>query len=483
MQTSNYVNHNPDHHTVQDSLAHDVSIHHSNPQVSETTTVDSLNAPESAIEVGFTAHSQEVITCHTKHLTEQQGAAAANSAATSYSASPATSEADWTSPTSTVVLEDSVNTEKRIVIESITVPGIAIDRVTQAERGFSFAGPNINVVNGNPAPNNTQNALLLYAVKEKYTLVTDYAAPSVIHDGEILIKVTAIGLNPIDWKALLPWIFGRDFAGVVIQASSIPSRLKVGDIVLVPSTDYRDIRKAGFQEYAVTTHYNAAQIPLDISIHCGASLGVAFVTTTLALGISFGLDFSSVTKVPGPNLPQFLKEVNIEQILADVRDECFSSAPQSEWVQQGDWIAIWGASTTTGYITLQLAKLYGLRVICTADIARHGAKLHEAGADLLGALSTHEPDGSHAHLLGLTGLPKERNLRIRYHAVPIKTFHAVPAVGESFLRHVSHCGQELSHRRKDLAERGGTYALERNLCRLLADARRPSADASASASS
>ena len=46
-----------------------------------------------------------------------------------------------------------------------------------------------------------QRALLLKAAREQYTLVTDHEIPSISHNGEILIKVTAIGLNPIDWKA------------------------------------------------------------------------------------------------------------------------------------------------------------------------------------------------------------------------------------------------------------------------------------------
>lgn len=45
-----------------------------------------------------------------------------------------------------------------------------------------------------------QNALVLRAAREQYTLVTDHAIPPILHKGEILIKVVAIGLNPIDWK-------------------------------------------------------------------------------------------------------------------------------------------------------------------------------------------------------------------------------------------------------------------------------------------
>lgn len=131
-------------------------------------------------------------------------------------------------------------------------------------------------------------------------------------------------------------------AGLVLQVSSEKSRVRVGDIVLVPSTDYRDIRKAAFQEYAIATDFNAARIPFSTSIHASASLGVAFVASVLALGISFGLDFSTLPISPGPNLPQIINELNRNDIPADIRDECFAS--ESGRPQRGDWIAIWGGN-------------------------------------------------------------------------------------------------------------------------------------------
>ncbi|KAL2814122.1 chaperonin 10-like protein [Aspergillus granulosus] len=329
-------------------------------------------------------------------------------------------------------------------------------------------------------PSITQRALLLHAVQQPYALVTDHAIPALLHKDEILIKVTAIGLNPIDWKGpafnfgipSLPWVNGRDLAGVVVQApETIGSRLRKGDLVLVPSTDYRDIRKAAFQEYAVTTHFNAAKIPSGSSPHASASVGVAFVAAILALGVSFGLDLGVISECPGPNLPELLGKVDINTIPSDVRNECFASRETVERPKAKDWIAIWGASTTTGIIALQIARRAGLKTICIADIARHGAKLHAAGADILvdrhdtsraveiirgvtqGKLryaidivgretstllqATLDPeiraDGSHAHILGLTGLPKERDERIMYHTVPIKLFHSSPEVGEAMV--------------------------------------------------
>ncbi|KAL4809853.1 chaperonin 10-like protein [Aspergillus unguis] len=331
-------------------------------------------------------------------------------------------------------------------------------------------------------PPSLQRALLVHAAKQPYSLVADHAIPSILHKDEILIKVLAIGLNPVDWKGpaynfglpSLPWVNGRDLAGIVVEtpsSSASKSRISKGDLVLVPSTDYRDIRKAAFQEYAIATHFNAAKVHSPDALHGAATVGVAFVASVLALGVSLGVDFSKNTKCAGPNLPALLEIINPDTIPSDVRGECFASRDEIERPRPGDWIAIWGASTTTGLITIQLARLAGLKTICVADIARHGAKLYAAGADILvdrldtqravdvikgvtgnklryavdivgaetaGLLQraldpTIREDGQHAHLLGLTGLPRERDERIIYHTVPIKLFHSSAEVGEAMV--------------------------------------------------
>ncbi|PLN84789.1 oxidoreductase [Aspergillus taichungensis] len=323
----------------------------------------------------------------------------------------------------------------------------------------------------------TQRALLLQAAREQYTLVHDHAIPDPAH-GEILVKIVAIGLNPVDWKGpafnfgipRLPWINGRDLAGIVVSPTDESSRVQQGDLVLVPSTDYRDIRKAAFQEYAIATVYNAARIPSSQCVYASASLGVAFVASVLALGVSFGIDFSKNRTGAGPDLARTIRGLSRDNIPADILDETFScTLPGADRAQPGDWLAIWGASTTTGYITLQLAKLAGLHVICVADVAAHGRKLHSAGADIL--IDRRDPEraveiirgvtggrlryaidfvgretatllertldatngDAKAHLLGLTGLPKDRQPGIAYHTVPIKLFHLSPEVGESMV--------------------------------------------------
>lgn len=147
----------------------------------------------------------------------------------------------------------------------------------------------------------------------------------------------------------LPWINGRDLAGIVIKTatpSAAASHLQVGDVVLVPSTDYRDIRKAAFQEYAIATHFNAARVPPNVSIVGAASVGVAFVAAAFSLGVSLGLDFGRARNphARGPDLLRVLRDIDTDtpgDIPPDVRAECFS-IDAAERARPGDWLAIWG---------------------------------------------------------------------------------------------------------------------------------------------
>ena len=113
--------------------------------------------------------------------------------------------------------------------------------------------------------------------------------------------------------------------------------------VFGPSTDYRDIRKAAFQEYLVTTDYNVARLPSTVSVHSGAALGVAFVSALLCLGVSLGFEFPVVNNAPkGPNLFGLLKGLDQKEVPEDIRDECFDGISEAERPQPGDWLAIWG---------------------------------------------------------------------------------------------------------------------------------------------
>jgi D-arabinose 1-dehydrogenase-like Zn-dependent alcohol dehydrogenase len=189
----------------------------------------------------------------------------------------------------------------------------------------------------------------------------------------------------------------------------------------------------------------------------------------------------------GPNLLRTIRSISRDQVPKDIRSECFENINEDEGAKPGDWIAIWGGekvcvhfsmatltrsgSSASGCCAVQLAKLAGLKVIAVIDVAKNGERMLKHGADLL--VDRFDPDraidivkgitkgklrfgldtrgkesalllaqamkqegadaGRRAHLVGLTGLPKEPTKGVVYHSVPIKAFHEAPQVGEGLM--------------------------------------------------
>lgn len=316
-------------------------------------------------------------------------------------------------------------------------------------------------------PSPSQSVLLIHGPREEYKLASGHELPQLKSDDEVLVRTIVIGLNPVDWKGpdydfglpSLPWINGRDFAGVVVKAPKNLQRSKVGDMVLSPSTDYRDIRKAAFQEYVVSTEFNCARVPRSMPIQESAAIGVAYVAATISLGICLGVSFSAVG---GPDLLSLIRSSPPNPFPEDIRYECLEAIAMPDRPRKGDWIVIWGASTATGFIASQLAKLAGLRVIGVVDVAKHGDRLShidvlvdrldsnraveiikdvtkdklQFGIDTIGnetAELLQKALSQHSHLLGLAGLPKETVPDVIYHSVPIKAFHSIPRFGEAMM--------------------------------------------------
>ena len=98
-------------------------------------------------------------------------------------------------------------------------------------------------------------AVVLRSKKGPYILIHNSPRPQ-FSSKEILIRNRAVGLNPIDWKCVaygfgvheLPWISGRESAGVVEELGTDVNGFKIGDRVWVTSTNYRDNRTSTFQE-------------------------------------------------------------------------------------------------------------------------------------------------------------------------------------------------------------------------------------------
>ncbi|GAP85856.2 putative zinc-binding dehydrogenase [Rosellinia necatrix] len=250
--------------------------------------------------------------------------------------------------------------------------------------------------------------------------------------------------------------------------------------VIVISTDYRDLRKAAFQEYVVASDFNVVKLPPTVTPHAGASLGVAFVAAALSLGVCMGLSFQNIAD--GPDLLKLVRKLDRNLLSEDIQSDCFDTLDITQRAGPGDWIAIWGGSSTTANIASQLARLAGLHVLLIANQAKHGMRLARDSAlrpDLLvdshdqaravdiiqGSLSgklrfgldTQGRDSAEAlgrsmktreaamgsiptpprtptttHLVGLAALPNvPATGGLIYHRVPIKLFHEVPQVGSA----------------------------------------------------
>ena len=106
-----------------------------------------------------------------------------------------------------------------------------------------------------PAKPKLSQAAILPTKSGPYTLAHDWPRPS-IKSNELLIRVRAVGLNPIDWKCVtygfgvysLPWVSGREGAGTVEEVGSSVKGFSRGDRVWVCSTNYRDNRTSTFQQ-------------------------------------------------------------------------------------------------------------------------------------------------------------------------------------------------------------------------------------------
>ncbi len=144
--------------------------------------------------------------------------------------------------------------------------------------------------------------------------------------GQILIRVRAIGVNPVDTyirsgtyarKPTLPYTPHADIAGVVESVGAGVTTVKTGDRVYAFMTD------AGGAEFALADEWQVRPLPDRASFQQGAAIGVPYATAWRAL---------------------FLKAR----------------------ARPGETVLVHGASGGVGVAAVQLARAYGLQVIGTA---------------------------------------------------------------------------------------------------------------------
>ncbi|KAK0616903.1 chaperonin 10-like protein [Immersiella caudata] len=177
----------------------------------------------------------------------------------------------------------------------------------------------------------------------RYSLVPNVPIPG-IEPGEMLCKVRAVALNPVDWKVIdlsasPDAIGGYDFAGEVIEVSSCVSRFKVGDRILAMTFGTNPLRLASgaFSNVAIATEDLACKVPEWMSFQQASSMAVAIATAGLALHRTMGIPISTEMEHGGaqPKNPFF--------------------------------VLVSGGATATGTVAIQLLKACGAVPIATCS--------------------------------------------------------------------------------------------------------------------
>lgn len=205
--------------------------------------------------------------------------------------------------------------------------------------------------------NNT--ALWLKSKRAPFTVAS--AAYTEPFAGEILVRVRAVAVNPMDrivqsvGDLIAPWIKypfvpGSDVAGEVVAVGAGVTRFRIGDRALgyaAGSDKGHRAAEGAFQAYAVLPAHMASPIPAALSFAAASVLPLALSTA------ASGLFEQDCLALDHP-----------------------SATPRAT----GKTLLIWGGSTSVGSNAIQLAVAAGYDVITTASprnfeyISRLGAR-------------------------------------------------------------------------------------------------------------
>jgi len=185
-------------------------------------------------------------------------------------------------------------------------------------------------------------------VQEEKDIVLKETPVPVIGENEVLIRVRAIGLNPIDVATYrffpTPGAYiGCDFTGEVVKLGpNLKVALKVGDKVSATVIGNTVSGLGAFTEYAKTFSDLVWKIPE------GTLSFEQAVATASPLNTAFQALYGA-------------KELGLTQH--------FNSAPPKE---AGDtWVFVYGGSSGVGQFAIQLAKLSGYKVVTVASPRNH----------------------------------------------------------------------------------------------------------------
>ncbi|KAI1477464.1 GroES-like protein [Daldinia eschscholtzii] len=174
--------------------------------------------------------------------------------------------------------------------------------------------------------------------------IRESSVPSSLSEGEVLVKVHAWGLNPVDayiQDAPLPlikypFIPGQDITGTIERAGS-SQRFKIGDHVLgyAAGISFPEKPERGaFQEHVVLDEGLVAKIPDSLSFAEAAVFPLCLATAAHAL---FDPKFLALP-LPGSGSPS-----------------------------TGKSVLIWGGASAVGSNAIQLARAAGFEVVTTCS--------------------------------------------------------------------------------------------------------------------
>ncbi len=119
--------------------------------------------------------------------------------------------------------------------------------------------------------------------------ITDVPKPSP-KPGEVLIKVHAAGVNPVDWKtregqtrifigSTFPKILGIECAGEVVDAGNLVTKYNPGDAVIATA----GFHLGAYAEYVAISEKTVFPMPKNISFEEAAAIPIAGMTAFIAL--------------------------------------------------------------------------------------------------------------------------------------------------------------------------------------------------------
>ncbi|KAJ7082409.1 chaperonin 10-like protein [Mycena belliarum] len=206
-----------------------------------------------------------------------------------------------------------------------------------------------------PSIPHQQNALILETKGGPFVLGTR-PVPSA-GPGDLLVKIHAAGLNPVDWKIQaykifveeFPAVVGSDIAGEVVAVGDGVDGWRTGDRVFFQGP-FQDGRYGAFQEHTLIAAELAAKIPANLSYTQAAAIPVAF--NCAAYGLFAPLPIGAGLTAPFDGTAAYI----------------------------GQPALVIGGSASVGQYAIQLLRLAGFAPIITYASARHAAHLKSLGA-------------------------------------------------------------------------------------------------------